>query len=580
MPQVFELNVNRAQQALSTNININGQQLDVKWEETDVKRVFYATVVSPTTQVLNIQDNLGVSHLVDISISGYIATNWNHKSHPEPVDTQHISLNVLSVDQAVVKHLELDIISRPTAFEKRLVKLYSKLDMHPGGEEYRQYVHPYATITKTQLDANPLRQFHHEDIHDGLDIEAEIESLLLLEAEAGDLDAKVKAKKTAIAQSLREHRDQATLAQLLKECDGIVCTAKVIAQRICDKAGIATESSFSYVQVQDPSKQSLIQFDNKAESSTTATQNRSPSNETVLGDRYFALHTSGAAVRQSIELVYPQSVLYKVLGCVAAAFGLTTLFAFIRRKCMSARRRVDQLAEQEERRTARAYRRAARRAELRKRWDAFVAVLNCFKYSTEPERIENYEEKRALILQDAFMEQDIEAAEKGEVMEAEIRELRHAHEIVSSLIRVDESRYDLMAPLPSSNALPPLALLPPGRSRTSTLPSYTSESLPDYRSRISALSTDVESSNSSIDGSTEYSPSNATTSEDCIFTAAGTGSTPRSSSPEGSTSTRGSRFTEISSVINLSPRASEETLRTFPRSSMAWSRRSRDTNDL
>lgn len=568
---------------LSTNITINDQQLDVKWDTTVADGTFFATVSSPSTQVLTIPDERGVSHFVDISLSGYIPVDWKQQPQREGEDTQHLSLLVLSVDAYAVKHLELDIVAQSTAPDKRLRKLYRVSDMHPAGSDARKVE---LLSADTIFDANPFADQQHggADLEGELDIEAEIESLLHLEAQAGDLSAQIAAKRHGISKCLKDHRDNVSLGHLLRQCDGVVCAAKVIAQRICDKMGVETAPNFNYVQAQDSSTQQLIQIDEDEKSADVQgpriTTSSRLSNNTLTGDGHFTLQSSGAAVRQSMEIIYPQSMLYRAVGAILGAFGLAALCGYIRRKCMSARSKVDELAEREERRNARAYRRAARRADMRKRWGTFMRSVSCFSMQggAEP-RIEDYEEKRALILQEAFLEQDIEAAEKGEVMEAEIRELRHAHEIVSSLVRVDEHRYDLTPPM-VNDPPPPMVPLPSGRSRasTATLPSYTSELLPDYRSRVSAVSTTIASSNSSIHGSSDYSPTDSSGEGEEVFTAADTGSTPRSFSPDGSTGTRGSRFTEISSVIEISPRASEDTLRTYQRSSMAWSRRSGDTN--
>lgn len=180
---------------------------------------------------------------------------------------------------------------------------------------------------------------------------------------------------------------------------------------------------------------------------------------------------------------------------------------------------------------------------MRKRWDNFVNAISCFKRSDEP-RIEDYEEKRALILQDAFLEQDLDQLEKGEVMEAEIRELRYAHEIISSLVRVDENRYELVTPV--HDPPPPLVPLPHTLARVRsgassiTLPSYTSESLPDYSSRRPSAQT-RRSSSSTIG----FTPSTTDTE---VGSAAG----PSRSENSGS------------SVIEVTPRPSAETLRTRP----------------
>lgn len=214
---------------------------------------------------------------------------------------------------------------------------------------------------------------------------------------------------------------------------------------------------------------------------------------------------------------------------------------------MSMRKRVERAADKEERRNARAYRRAARRAHIRKRWNNFLTSISCFGTTEAPKPTQNYDEKRALILQDAFLEQDIDLAEKGEVMEAQIRELRNAHDIVAGLLGVDEHRYDL-----ARHAPPPIAYFPTTLSRrsTGTLPSYTSESLPDYTSTPDTS----EGSSQVADGFVNYTPATSSDSEG-RYSAGHVAST----SSCGSTRTR---YTPVSSVVAITPRCSAETLRT------------------
>ena len=176
--------------------------------------------------------------------------------------------------------------------------------------------------------------------------------------------------------------------------------------------------------------------------------------------------------------------------------------------------------------------------------------------------MQDYEEKRALILQDAFLEQleDLDQAEKGELMEAEIRELRFAQEIVAGLMRVDEHRFNLARPM--NDPPPPLVPLPytpdtRSRASTYTLPSYTSDILPDYASRQHTL--DGSSlGGSMVDGFTHYAPSLSSDGE-------WRGTPPSATSSDGRTG-----YTQTSSIVDISPRASDETLRT---------RQSKDTQD-
>merc|ERR1712070_832665 len=340
----------------------------------------------------------------------------------------------------------------------------------------------------------------------GFDLASEIEALHLLEEEAEDLQAEIVTKKQAISNYLRHHRKHSSLHQLLSECDGLMCAARVVAQRICDKVGkvgLLTEHNLGYFRVQSANLHNTMHSNEPFASQQTSKNSTKSvkfaedldgtsekSNSTAKPfSMPFTMTKNGTGHDYHFkDFVNPPNPLVRAMQIIVSVLGLAALCSYIRNKCMSMRKPVERAADREERRNARAYRRAARRAHMRRRWDSFVRAINCFRPAVEP-KMEDYEEKRALILQDAFLEQveDLDQAEKGEVMEAEIRELRHAHEIVASLVRVDENRYDLATP-PSSDPPPsrvPLPYTVDSRSRasTNTLPSYNCESLPDYSSR-------------------------------------------------------------------------------------------------
>lgn len=373
------------------------------------------------------------------------------------------------------------------------------------------------------------------DRSDSFDLAAELETLSLLEAQADDLRVRIASQKRVIAQHVKPYSDQLCLRHLIKECDGILCAAKVITQRICDKIGIHSQPVLDYANLHS---QHTFAFDEKK---GLHSEHLQAANIPLM----LTKNVSTPAFRP-IDLVNPPNPLLRVLQVLVGILGLSLLFRFVRRKCMSVRNRVERAADLEERRNERAYRRAARRALVRKRWDGFLNAVSCFRVKEEPRR-EDYEEKRALILQDALLEQELDQAEKGEVMEAEIRELRYAHEIVSSLVRADaHNRYDLITPI--NDPPPPLVPLPytpatRSRASTYTLPSYTSESLPDY----SSTPDETASYNSVTNGITS-----STSDEETRYAP---------TSPPSETSSR-TRYTPTSSIRETSPRPSDETLRT------------------
>lgn len=416
------------------------------------------------------------------------------------------------------------------------------------------------------VGTDDVMKFDPEDAN--LDFVDEVESLRLLETEAETLHTLVATKKQVIAAHLRHHRDHVSLRQLLAECDGLMCAAHVVAQRICDKFGSLAEQKPGYAEASGHFVQNLMVSHGDSEKPQQASRNHTKSVTFAEGPLTTEKGSRGTAQPMKVPLVMTQNgtahkyhfkdvvdspnFLVRAMQVIAAVLGIAALCTYIRHKCMSMRKRVERAADREERRNARAYRRAARRADMRRRWDNFVSAINCFRSATEP-RTEDYEEKRALILQDAFLEQldDLDQAEKGQIMEAEIRELRYAHEIVASLVRVDENRYNVVTlpandPPPSRVALP---YTPDSRSRasTNTLPSYNSEILPDYSSQAQTMA--GSSTCSSVANGTNYTP---VTSDD-----------EEEGGPAPSTSSRGrTRYTPTSSVLDISPRVSAETLRT------------------
>ncbi|KAK3698943.1 hypothetical protein LTR37_016730 [Vermiconidia calcicola] len=534
---VLELRVNPTADIWTSEVVLNGQEVDIPWRDT----------LAQSSQLISVTDSTSHSRQFNLSWIGIIGPPGTVFEEAEV--TQYIRFRITPVHCAdsLSSSAEFIAIMRP-ASTRRLPGLM--LDSRASSLlKFDDYEDAYSSSgSSTEYDfLYPEKPSKIPEAN----LDVELESLGLLEAQARELQAQIAAKKKAIAYGLKAERDKMCLKHLIQECDGIICAAKAIAQRMCDKVGIKTDPSFGYAKMKRPQVEHMaalnVQTPNhKQEWHKCADGTMQCAQPTDLP--WTRTKNTPAYAFHANDFVHTSNPLVRALQGTLALLGISALFAFLRHKCMSMRKRVERAADLEEARNARAYRRAARRAEARKRWDTFIRSLNCFHPRSQP-RIGDYEEKRALILQDAFLEQDLDQAEKGEVMEAEIRELRYAHEIVSSLVRVEENRYDLATPM--HDPPPPQVPLPNTldfRSRansTYTLPSYRTESLPDYSSRPSG------SASSSTSGE-EVTP--ATSNQDGR-------STPMSPLSEGS---RCTRYTPTSSVLEMTPRASEETLRTRP----------------
>jgi len=517
---------------------LNGQRLDLCFSKGYLQQ--HAT--AGASVLLNVTDSSNQHHAVNVTADARSPSEQDPDQDHDLYPTD-IILRVVSVDDT--------LLTPPT-------EVSAQLDVLPEKRLRTLIYHPsprlisFDKLTKSFTNfRQPLRNMAKFDKDDLFDIEDELEVLRMLEADAVALKAELDVRKLVVNQRLQKQLANIPLKELVEHCDGIMCAAKIVAGRLCDKMGMANDSPPDYSEIDTHLQYMLTPGGEKSSQQSkeiTGGDMSSDNNEipqsrpsTVAGQSITSATTPPVGTLEGRPRFVGKKSLHNplviALEILAGILGLTALCAFIHKKCMSMRTRVERAADKEERRNARAYRRAARRALIRKRWNNFVTSVFCFGGTKEP-MPRDYDEKRALILQDAFLEQDIDLAEKGEVMEAQIRELRNAHDIVAGLIGVDEHRFDLARHNPPPHAYFPATL---SRRSTGTLPSYTAESLPDYTSTPDTS----DGSGRVADGFTDYTP--ATSNSGARFSAAPTNST---------------RYTPVSSVVAISPRCSSETLRT------------------
>lgn len=546
------------------DIVLNGQPIPLRQERAD-QHFFYVS-----NALVSASARSGSSHQVNLTVLGHIGPTL---LPVEPGTTpETVTLTINAVDGYELP-AEVAFRARWTDRTGPATRLSSLTVDHLGvnfdfrcplsssGSQTVAGMEDESIAGDSIVDGAVADEFIADDSSFVFDIDAEVESLRLLEQDAQLLHAEIGARKQAISLRLAEYHSHVSLNQIIKQCDGIVCAAKAIATRINEKVTIATQPRFDYTKLQSPmsaEKDATCSEGNgtscfRSEGDKNAVKpalmggNTTFKHRPLSGNTTFAYHP---------DIIVSPDPFVRALSIVASVLGLAALFNFVRRKCMSMRRRVERAADLEERRTARAYRRAARRATMRQRWHTLVSAVSCFGARQEPP-IHDYDEKRALLLiQDAFLEQDPDLAEKGDIMEAEIRELRHAHDIVASLVRRDHTPSRFMTVrLDPPPPLVPLPYTAASRSRasTGTLPSYTSETLPDYDSSPDR----TEDPSRVADGFVHYTPSPRSR-----------GRSPRAMGSACSEHSHPTRSSPTSSVVGISPRISAETLRT---------RRSKDT---
>jgi hypothetical protein len=519
---------------------LNGQRLDLCFS----KGYLQQHTTAGASVLLNVSDSLGDHHAVNITADAQgplLLADVESNQHLDPTD---IVLKVVSIDDTILKP-PTEVLARLDVYPERKLRT---LLYHPSPRLIRFDKYPQSFTT-----FKPPSTMAKLDKDDLLDLEDELEVLRMLEADAVVLQAELAARKLVVNQRVQKHIADIPLKALIEHCDGIMCAAKILAGRLCDTMGVASDAPPDYSEIDSHLQymisatgedQKTIQKEGGSAKSEKSKGNDLPKSASI--DVTSESTSSEVGTLEGRPRFFAKKNLHNpliiALEILAGVLGLTALCAFIHRKCMSMRKRVERAADKEERRNARAYRRAARRALIRKRWNGFLSSIPGFSTTAEPPKPQSYDDKRAMILQDAFLEQDIDLAEKGEIMEAQIRELRNAHDIVAGLLGVDEHRYDLASHTPPPNAYFATAL---SRRSTGTLPSYTSESLPDYTSTPDS----TEGSSRVADGFTDYTP--ATSNSEARYSAG-----------HGRPGSRQTRYTPVSSVVAITPRCSAETLRT------------------
>ena len=202
------------------------------------------------------------------------------------------------------------------------------------------------------------------------------------------------------------------------------------------------------------------------ENSLTTTEN---SDSTSTRPNYSAAETRSlmsAGPRQTslsptaMTLPSPTTINIHLLKISGLGFIVLSCLAWLVLRCRDPRHRVDCAARREERRTKRMYRRAAQKQAFENWLRNVTLKIKAFrlKYGFAPQPAISWDEKRTRVVsQEAVLE---------DVMADDIRALRNAHRVVSSITAAEEGRHDFVYQSEGSRSV-------------STLPIYESEgSLP------------------------------------------------------------------------------------------------------
>ena len=379
-------------------------------------------------------------------------------------------------------------------------------------------------------------------------LQDDIRELQALQAQLQSLQQTIVHKKRHINARLLNEAN--IFAEPLADCAGVSCVVKTIANKAhgawqvlylhlhpgthADDMGRPEDVSFASANVATQKSGGRIHVE-AAEVHVAAPEPRPY--------EVFASDLPPRPQRQSPHTIALEIALgFLCCGC---------LVAVIRHKCASLRTRTERAADYEERYNARIFKRAARRHAWRNWWRGNWRTK-------DTARIADYEEKRALI---NAQENVLETA-----MQAEIRQLRVAHGLVNDIIHAEEGRRDrdpnvayCTCPPPTADPDTDYSLPPPSPTSTyppTSLPSLPSrppsrtDSLPSYRSSAPTEPPGYESDAS------EAGIANGFRS----YVARVRGRV-RAASLLSSGTSEMERWTPDSSVVDVSPRPSADTLR-------------------
>ena len=288
-------------------------------------------------------------------------------------------------------------------------------------------------------------------------IEDEITQLRQLKAEAKELNRLIREKQKTIKALVKQ--DYASFEAEIRQCDNIRCVVKAMLHKARGAVRMACQH-FEPGHHHHP-QHGHHHHQHAPPPQTGADPPLTPPTD-GQGSSSSYPHNHPHFLPHELEDEQHHSPLHRTLGVLtrsAIFLSVVSFFRLIFKRCRSPRRCAEYAARREERRNRRLYRRAARR----QRWNNWFDWFCRRQPSSEPSSFP-YDEKRALVID---QESILESA-----MQAEIYELRNAHEVVNNIVRAEEGRciHELDGGM--------------GGVRSNTL------SLPDYDSRSEGGSTE------------------------------------------------------------------------------------------
>jgi len=534
----------------SSDLTLNGVPLNQAWDKNGLHAHGEASIPSADSTL----DVWWTSHCL-------AATSLDDRSD----DSQLLILTIQKVDGQHIRYLSGFTVSFKQTGHPQLLRLSAFPDYSAISPfEVDSWREPPSILQPSDPEEDALgSSASNSTIHELVD------ELRLLEAESEALIELIQLKHAYIHTLL--HKEAANIRDQIHQCDGWLCTIKVIWKTVNGVAKIVylglrpnphrdeVRTQNSYWRVtggQNPTAMKMT-FSEDLEQGQPLPQ-QPPVCHCADGEPGYPIDEKRPFPDELPPRPPPAArplLIILIIKTFLLITGLAAVFNFIRRRCCSLRRRTDNAARREQRRTERAYRRQARRQAVQDWWYGR-------RRGTPGRRPGDYDEKRDLILQQEGVLEEVMQDEIRQLqVQEEIRQLRQTHNTVDQLVRAEEGRsrqhlqQNLHHTVVTSSSHPhgfvPIPIPPrstgdyttptPPRSRSSSLPDYSSDSgtsnpPPSYKSRAS-VGTHSDVSDEEVDADVEvisdYTPSTT------------------------------SQWTPGSSIPDISPRPSIETTRTF-----------------
>ena len=403
-----------------SNIKINGQQLETKWDGTTAEGHDF------------------------LDINGGSEAKWHIACLYDVLPTDEKNLDV----EDVVHVLSISFVNHV----RRGFTVSYKQISHPAILRFSAEYYP----TDFALDPLLASQWRRPSIYFDPDViarEGRDNSLgydLLTQAQKG-LGAELSAIKSSLKKGIEKvasmwcHKGKGVSSETTTVS---ITSPKISTDRLLGPPPMPLEELISTTGNSD-STSTRPSF--SAAETRSVTSNEAPQTSTNPTSMILVTQTN-----LNIHLVKTVSLGLVVLSCLV----------WLILRCRDPRHRVDCAARREERRTKRMYRRAAQKQAfenwLRNAYFKFRAFR--FRLGSGPKAAINWDEKRTrVIAREAVLE---------EVMADDIRALRNAHRVVSSITAAEEGRHDYVYPSEGSERRRSVSSLPGYESEGSLAPGY------------------------------------------------------------------------------------------------------------